>query len=127
MDDNVSYANAAKWDQPNEVGDDWTVWNAPRPLFGEVNWTGEFRSGVFYAAAAPDDPFYDRYAERNAAQDARIVEVVTNDDLERVLADRLAENGYTVADYHDAGFTTGETARQHGLPWHEGPDHEVGL
>ncbi len=31
----------------------WDVYNAPRPIPGEITFQGEFRHGIFYAAGPP--------------------------------------------------------------------------
>lgn len=38
---------------PDGVGENWRIYNAPRPLSGHITWTGPFRHGIFYAAIAP--------------------------------------------------------------------------
>lgn len=42
--------------RPDEAPQGWTVWNAPRPLYGARTWAGEFITGRLYAAQNPDDP-----------------------------------------------------------------------
>jgi hypothetical protein len=35
------------------ISADWLIFNAPRPLYGELTWEGPFLHGTFYAASAP--------------------------------------------------------------------------
>ncbi len=45
--------NLAAWAPPEAIPEGWLVVNAPRPVGGEMTWEGEFRHGLFYAAAPP--------------------------------------------------------------------------
>lgn len=46
------------------VPGDWIIINAPRPIPGDIQWQGDFRHGIFYAALNPDDPnFASNYTE----------------------------------------------------------------
>lgn len=118
------YAHKATWEGPplaELVGA--TVYNAPRPLLGDPDrhgtWTGEFRRGIFYAAIWPDTAVGEKLVRANLADDAAEVRFVDNADIERILTDQLAKDGYSLADYHEIGMTTQEAAHHHGLPWHE--------
>lgn len=56
--------------RPADVPAHFEVWNAPRPLFGHVEWQGAFRHGVFYVAVDPNDrAVAERFTERNVALD----------------------------------------------------------
>jgi len=61
--------------RPKEAPEGWTVWNAPRPLYGAKTWTGEFITGRLYAAQDPGDPDptldYETVIEENRRLDAR--------------------------------------------------------
>ena len=39
--------------RPADIPADWTIYNAPRPLYGHKRWQGDFRHGIFFAAVAP--------------------------------------------------------------------------
>ena len=51
------------YQRPADVGDDWVIYNAARPMPGHKTWTGDFRRGVYYSAVRlcgdPDDEFKD--------------------------------------------------------------------
>lgn len=112
------YVHEDEWDGPDDLDPSWVVWNAPRPLYGEREWQGAFRAGVFYAAA-PEGATVGgrRYSDLNEALDARIIQLVDNDAVLTMLKERLARDGYTVEDYKAVGMTVGDTAVEHGLPW----------
>lgn len=67
-------------ESPKEQPEGWEVHNAPRPLVGNIQWEGEFRHGIFYAAIDPADSLMTGYARReNASLDAYRVEYVTKE------------------------------------------------
>lgn len=111
--------NHADWDGPADLPDDAVIVNAPRPLAGLVTWTGQFRHGIFYAAA----PWRPGGLGQHPAEwfgwtrdDAWPVEFITNAEIElRVLA-KFAEYGYDSED--EAGVTIAEQAACMRLPWH---------
>jgi len=41
--------------RPAIIPRDWKIINAPRPLWGNQTWRGEFRHGIFYAGLDPND------------------------------------------------------------------------
>jgi hypothetical protein len=90
----------------------WVVWNAPRPLYGEVTWTGRFVRGVLYAAGPRD-----QYERLNAQQDACEIVMVDNDYLATVVRQLVEADGYTMADYEEVDMTVGDVARHYHLPW----------
>ena len=63
----------------------WTIYNAPRPLFGHMNWTGDFITGLFYAAIDPNGPGAEEDTERNRAFNAVIVNYVTDLEWEQAV------------------------------------------
>jgi hypothetical protein len=71
------------------------VYNAPRPIPGDICWEGDFRNGKFYAAGE-----HSKYGRDWTENLALPVNIVTNDEIERrvrfhgeshPLADRLEE------------------------------------
>ncbi len=48
----------------------WPIYNAPRPLYGDPTWTGDFIHGIFYATVDPSDPYGPGFIQRNAELDA---------------------------------------------------------
>jgi hypothetical protein len=93
----------------------WAVFNAPRPIPGEITFQGEFRHGIFYAAGP-----LEQYAQVWTDLDAWPVELISNiqivDRLSTMAADRhttLAE----ILEYTDLP----NLARQCGFPWYDVP------
>ncbi len=89
----------------------WAVWNAPRPLHGEVRWAGPFRRGACYAAGPAA-----RFATRNADLGAATLELVDEARLLELLDERLAADGYSRAELADCGMSVREACVQYGLP-----------
>lgn len=63
-------------ERPANILNTWTIMNAPRPLKGRVEWTGDFVCGVFYAAISSKTKESD-FFEFNQSQDATILEYIT--------------------------------------------------
>ena len=88
------------------------IYNAPRPLYGRVTWTGPFLHGIHYAAGPPAT-----YDAPNAALDADTIVLVDDAEILRRLDQRLALDGSTRADLTDEfGMTLREAVRACGLP-----------
>jgi hypothetical protein len=62
----------------------WKVYNAPRPLLGDVTWQGEFCKGIFYAAVDPDGENAGRWIEVNRRMDADEVVTLSREAFRRV-------------------------------------------
>ncbi len=93
----------------------WAVYNAPRPIPGEIAFQGEFRHGIFYAAGP-----LDRYARAWDELDAWPVELISNMEIVDRLAAMASARNTTLAEvleYTDLP----EFARQCGFPWHDTP------
>ena len=93
----------------------WTVVNAPRPLPGRVQWEGEFRHGVHYAAGPLDE-----FADRWASLDAWPVMPITNMEIVMLIEKRAKDRGFkTLSECLEAnGYESVATlARACGLPW----------
>ena len=67
--------------RPAHVPAAWPIFNAPRPLCGTVTWTGEFLTGIFYAAVDPADPAAAAFIAHNRRDAAVVVEYVAAADL----------------------------------------------
>jgi hypothetical protein len=107
--------NAADWDGSDDYPDDAVIVNAPRPLTGVVTWTGQFRHGVFYAAApqVPGGPDpWERFGWRR--DDASRVEFITNTEIAARVQAKLDEYGTTL---EEVGLTVAEMAYDMQLPW----------
>ncbi len=96
--------NVASWTGVPDIPDGWLIGNAPRPISGQITWTGDFRHGIFYAAApeVPGGTF------GWAADDAWLVEFITNEEIERRVDAKLAEYDYSSPE--EAGMTYEEVA-----------------
>lgn len=77
--------------RPTEAPEGWEIYNAPRPLYGTIRktpekwypaltWTGEFVSGLFYAAVDPNDPDADRWRKENESLHAFRLDYITHDE-----------------------------------------------
>ena len=60
----------------------WNIYNAPRPIYGTegYEWRDDCFCGVFYAAVDPDDEMAQRWDERNAELDARVIVYMSEED-----------------------------------------------
>ena len=67
--------------RPSHIPTDWPIFNAPRPLYGEPTWTGDFIHGVFYATVDPTDPYGPGFIIRNADLDAWQLEWVSEEEV----------------------------------------------
>ncbi len=74
------------------LGEDWPIYNAPRPLYGTVTWRGDFASGIFYAAIDPEDGFAHDMEDQNQALDAREMEYLTEDEACALARTYYADN-----------------------------------
>ena len=92
------------------------LFNAPRPLYGEVAWEGEFRHGIHYAAIWPDTYRGDDLVEQNARLDVVELEFVNDDELRRMIREQLAAKGYSFEDYREIHLDINDAARDLGLP-----------
>jgi hypothetical protein len=99
----------------------WAVYNAPRPIPGEITFQGAFRHGIFYAAGP-----LDRYAQDWADLDAWPVQRISNLQIVDHLAAMARERNTTLAEVlEDTDLP--ELARQCGFPWYEAPCPEESL
>jgi hypothetical protein len=64
---------------PKNIPNNWTIWNAPRPLYGDTAWQGDFIHGIFYAAIDPDSIFSESNTKDNISLDAWQLEFVTEE------------------------------------------------
>lgn len=105
----VRLVNTADWTGP-DVPDGWLIANAPRPLAGPQTWTGDFRCGIFYAAAPELVPSW-------RADDARLIRFITNADIEARIDAYLVEREYGTLD--ELGLTYADIAPGMELPYVE--------
>lgn len=102
--------NMAQWSPPEQIPGGWVIANAPRPIAGQITWTGDFRHGTFYAAAPPPGP------ASWAADDAWPVVLIDNAEVEHRVQAKLDKHGTTLA---DVGLTMAEMAYDMQLPYAE--------
>jgi len=90
---------------PVEVGPDWEIWNAPRPLYGHLSWYGPFLSGLLYSAIDPNGDYAEEYREFNRRNDARLLQWVTMEEvIEKVkwyYRDLIEEKEVNMDDFSD--------------------------
>jgi hypothetical protein len=98
----------------------WAVYNAPRPIPGEIAFQSTFAHGIFFAAG----PLH-KYAQAWADLDAWPVELITNLQIVDRLAGMAKERGTTLAEVLEYTALP-ELARQCGFPWHEMPTDDPG-
>lgn len=96
--------------RPAEIEPTWRIFNAPRPLYGDKLWRGDFIKGVFYAAVNPAGPDADVKVELNASLDADELVYVTEDMLVAVAV------GYFRKEYGER-LTPGDIEREHDWLW----------
>jgi hypothetical protein len=110
------YVNVATWDGPTDLPADWRIANAPRPLSGERMWTGECRFGTFYAAGPLERFAGGRWGWQ--ADDARLVEFIDNDEIERRVLAYLREH-WNYDSLEEAGVGMDDVApyMKPPLPW----------
>ncbi len=68
-------------ERPANIPNDWVIMNASRPFMGHEMWTGDFVSGVFYAALNQKESNYEAKLNFNQSQDATILEYVSRQDV----------------------------------------------
>ena len=99
--------------RPNDVPKGWHIHNAPRPLYGDITWQGDFLSGIFYAALDPQGEQYDWQRQQNESLDATRVIPVT----ENFVVEEMSE--YYHQNYPDLAFDPADpdTRRQLVQTW----------
>ena len=68
-------------ERPTDIPKDWWIMNAPRPLWGNKQWTGEFLCGVYYVALDLDGELYQDRVEYNKSMDATILEFISRQEV----------------------------------------------
>lgn len=96
--------------RPADIPADWRIFNAPRPLYGDKYWRGEFIKGVFYAAVDPASPDAKTHVELNASLDADELVYVTEDMLVAVAVE------YFRSEYGET-LTPDDIEREHDWLW----------
>ena len=66
--------------RPSHIPADWPIFNAPRPLYGEPTWTGDFIHGIFYSTVDPSDSYGPGFISRNADLDAWQLEWISEEE-----------------------------------------------
>lgn len=67
--------------RPANVPEGWPIFNAPRPLVGDISWQSEFRHGVFFVAIDPGGENAKYCVKRNSELDAWLCEYVTEESV----------------------------------------------
>ena len=66
---------------PDDIPDDWQIWNAARPFPAHRTWQGDFVRGIFYGAIDPQGDFGQEYIKRAQELDASLIEWKDEDDV----------------------------------------------
>jgi hypothetical protein len=98
----------------------WAVYNAPRPIPGEIAFQSTFAHGIFYAAGP-----LEKYVQAWADLDAWPVELITNLQIVDRLSVMAKERGTTLAEVIEYTELPA-LARQCGFPWHDVPTNNLG-
>ena len=77
--------------RPDHIPEGWPIYNAPRPLYGEPTWTGDFIHGIFYAAVDPADDYGARFIQCNTNLDAWQLEWVSEEEAVVEAMQRLTD------------------------------------
>jgi len=64
--------------RPLDVPDGWIVYNAPRPITGQMKWISDFYAGAFYVAVDPAHEQAEEWDTRNAELDATVLVYFTD-------------------------------------------------
>ena len=108
-----------KTERPADIPADWTIYNAPRPLFGHVRWQGDFRHGVFFAAVAPEgdpaDEFNDaaEFHKRDRQLDGHECLWVSKAEVMAYGAQKAAEYGIDLAEFDYPDLVTSFVQNYH--------------
>jgi hypothetical protein len=78
---------------PENVPKDWLIFNAPRPIYGHKEWTGDFKHGVFYVGIDPSDEHAIPFIQRTHDLDGWLVRYFDESEA-RDLAYKWAEEKY---------------------------------
>jgi len=60
-------------ERPTQAPEGWLIFNAPRPLYGQLEWQGDFKHGLFYVAVDPADEFSAGFIFENLRNDAYLL------------------------------------------------------
>ncbi len=68
-------------ERPADVPANWTIYNAPRPIYGHREWQGDFACGIFYAAIDPNGEGAEWMHSENRLNKACVVKYVSKADV----------------------------------------------
>jgi hypothetical protein len=72
----------------------WTIWNAPRPIYGTTIWQGEFLAGMFWGAIDTGSKWSDWQRVENIGLAACLVKFVSIDEAKRIVQASMFNDGY---------------------------------
>lgn len=76
-------------ERPDDVPPGWVIYNAPRPILGQMEWSGPCFSGVFYTAVCPTAAVFEQYDARNAELAAVALCYIEQSEALRLTVERL--------------------------------------
>jgi len=85
--------------RPEDVPSNFPIFNAPRPLIGAKQWSGDFRHGVIYAAVDITLPGAEHCIRDNVSLDGWLCEYITSQDVEKWGRERAAILGIRYEDH----------------------------
>lgn len=85
--------------RPSQIPEHYIIMNAPRPLAGQDDWTGEFQHGIFYAAVDPS-PSRSGYLAflQNVQRDGWTVEYITEEFIQATVKQYVTEKDFDFAE-----------------------------
>lgn len=76
-------------ERPADVPTGWVVYNAPRPIYGQMEWSGPCFSGVFYTAICPQGALFEQYDTKNSSLDAVVLCYMSEAEAINLTRERL--------------------------------------
>ncbi|MCI0393191.1 MAG: hypothetical protein MOB07_31065 [Acidobacteria bacterium] len=81
MNNNETTINRILEPRPDGIPAGWLIFNAPRHMWGTIQWQGQGYHGVFYAAVEPTEKYAKDMIETNCEMDGWITEYITMKDI----------------------------------------------
>lgn len=86
--------------RPENIPDNWIVFNAPRPMLGDKDWCGDFHHGIFYAAVDPDGYIPEKWMQKNCDLDGWVVEYVSEEAAIQMVFQSTLPHGERLFSYN---------------------------
>ena|GEM_PF-2688397 len=66
--------------RPKDIPENWLIFNAPRPLLGHKEWTGDFYHGRFFVAVDPAGYIPEQWIKANCSLDGWLIKYISEED-----------------------------------------------